>query len=62
MPGDTLRIEHPTGFFDTSIEVSGHGTDLHVRNSGVVRTARRLFDGSVWPRQDLNPQSENSPT
>ncbi|MGI8329515.1 4-oxalomesaconate tautomerase [Actinomadura scrupuli] len=51
-PGDTLRIEHPTGHFDTSVEVSGHGTALRVRRSGVVRTARKLFDGRVWPRQD----------
>jgi 4-oxalomesaconate tautomerase len=57
-PGDTLRIEHPTGFFDTSIEVSGNGTGLHVRHSGVVRTARKLFDGRVWPRQILDPHKE----
>ncbi|MEV0595708.1 4-oxalomesaconate tautomerase [Nonomuraea cavernae] len=50
-PGDTLRIEHPTGFFDTAIEVSGSGADLRVRRSGVVRTARKLFDGRVWPRE-----------
>ena len=55
-PGDTLRIEHPTGFFDTSIEVSGNGTALRVRHSGVVSTARKLFDGRVWPRQTLDPQ------
>jgi len=50
-PGDILRIEHPTGFFDTSIEVSGSGTHLRVRRSAVVRTARKLFDGLTWPRQ-----------
>lgn len=50
-PGDILRIEHPSGFFDTSIEVSGSGARLRVRRSGVVRTARKLFDGLTWPRQ-----------
>ncbi|MFG1942990.1 4-oxalomesaconate tautomerase [Nonomuraea sp. NPDC048826] len=44
--GDTLRIEHPTGYFDTSVEMAGG----RVRRSGVVRTARKLFDGRVWPR------------
>ncbi|WP_433362856.1 4-oxalomesaconate tautomerase [Streptosporangium sp. CA-115845] len=50
-PGDILRIEHPTGFFDTSIEVSGSGARLRVHRSGVLRTARKLFDGLTWPRQ-----------
>lgn len=50
-PAGTLRIEHPTGFFDTAIEVSGSGTALRVHRSGVVRTARKLFDGRVWPRR-----------
>lgn len=49
--GATLRIEHPTGFFDASVEVSGSGTALRVRRSGVVSTARKLFDGRVWPRR-----------
>ncbi|ROO85208.1 4-oxalomesaconate tautomerase [Actinocorallia herbida] len=49
--GGPLRIEHPTGFFDTSVEVTGSGTDLRVLRSGVVRTARKLFDGAVWPRR-----------
>ncbi|GAA3207994.1 4-oxalomesaconate tautomerase [Actinocorallia longicatena] len=52
-PGETLRIEHPTGFFDTAVEVSGEGADLRVHRSGVVRTARKLFDGTVWPRRAL---------
>jgi 4-oxalomesaconate tautomerase len=51
VPGETLRIEHPTGFFDASVEVAGSVADLRVRRSGVVRTARKLFDGLAWPRQ-----------
>lgn len=50
-PGGPLRIEHPTGYFDALIEVSGTGAGLRVRRSGVVRTARKLFDGVVWPRR-----------
>ncbi|MGI5156495.1 4-oxalomesaconate tautomerase [Microbispora sp. CA-102843] len=51
VPGDGLRIEHPTGYFDASVEVDRTGPDLRVRRSGVVRTARKLFDGLAWPRR-----------
>lgn len=44
--GERVRIEHPTGFLDASIEMDGP----RVRRAGVVRTARKLFDGLVWPR------------
>lgn len=43
-----LRIEHPSGFFDVEIELDDDGTAL--RRSAVIRTARKLFDGQVWPR------------
>jgi len=36
-----VRIEHPTGYFDVE---SADG------RTGVVRTARKLFDGTVFPR------------
>lgn len=44
--GEQFRIEHPTGHFDVVIEMDG--TD--VVSSGNVRTARKLFDGTVFPR------------
>lgn len=45
--GVTFRIEHPTGHLDVEVEL---GADFAVRRSGVVRTARKLFDGTVFPR------------
>jgi 4-oxalomesaconate tautomerase len=45
-----VRIEHPTGFFDVHLELVADGPLTRVRSSAVVRTARRLSDGLVWPR------------
>jgi len=44
--GEQFSIEHPTGSFDIVIEMDG--TD--VISSGNIRTARKLFDGTVFPR------------
>ena len=41
-PGGRIRIEHPSGFFDTE-----SGDDAGI---SVVSTARKLFDGVAWPR------------
>nr|WP_107469785.1 4-oxalomesaconate tautomerase [Streptomyces mangrovisoli] len=51
-PGDDrVRIEHPTGFLDIE---SGIGADAAgrpvARRTAVVRTARKIFDGTVFPR------------
>lgn len=47
----TVVCEHPTGTFATSVavEVSEHGA-VEVRRAGIVRTARKLMDGIVFPR------------
>jgi 4-oxalomesaconate tautomerase len=49
--GDRVRIEHPTGFLDLE---SSLGTDSDglpsARRTAVVRTARKIFDGIVFPR------------
>jgi 4-oxalomesaconate tautomerase len=45
-----VRIEHPTGTFDVAVDLGGDGAATRVRRSAVVRTARKLFDGLVWPR------------
>lgn len=56
IPGhpETLhRVEHPTGFLDVEIELAS-GNDSaalpRVRRTGAVRTARKLFDGTVFAR------------
>ncbi|RSM74908.1 4-oxalomesaconate tautomerase [Actinoplanes sp. ATCC 53533] len=48
--GRVVRIEHPTGIFEVSLELDGSGPRTRVRASAVVRTARKLADGLVWPR------------
>ena len=45
-----VRIEHPTGTFDVRVDLDGDGPATRVSNSAVVRTARKLADGLVWPR------------
>lgn len=49
--GDRLRIEHPTGFLDIDTHVA-YGPDggPSVSRTAVVRTARKIFDGTVFPR------------
>ena len=54
-PGDdrtTIVCEHPTGSFAASVvaEISEHGV-VDVRRAGIVRTARKLMDGTVFPRE-----------
>ena len=48
--GDMVLIEHPSGTFDVRLELEGEGPETRVRTSGVLRTARKLMDGVVWPR------------
>jgi len=50
--GETVGIEHPTGRLDVAVELGTDeaGGSVRVRRSSVVRTARKLFDGTVFPR------------
>jgi 4-oxalomesaconate tautomerase len=50
--GDRLRIEHPTGFLDieAGVEYGAVGALPVARRTAVVRTARKIFDGTVFPR------------
>jgi 4-oxalomesaconate tautomerase len=41
-PDGLVRIEHPSGHFDTRVAADG--------GTAVVRTARTLFEGVAWPR------------
>jgi 4-oxalomesaconate tautomerase len=47
-----FSVEHPSGEFTVTLEVSGTGADFKVGRSGILRTARALFEGQV-----LIPQS-----
>ncbi|MFI5856305.1 4-oxalomesaconate tautomerase [Streptomyces parvulus] len=46
--GDRVRVEHPTGFLDVDVRVDP--AIPVVRRTAVVRTARKIFDGTVFPR------------
>ncbi|MEE1765108.1 4-oxalomesaconate tautomerase [Streptomyces sp. SP18BB07] len=49
--GDRLRIEHPTGFLDIESGVTyGPDGSPSASRTAVVRTARKIFDGTVFPR------------
>lgn len=51
VPVDRLvRIEHPTGTFDVAVDLDVDGPATRLRRSSVVRTARKISDGLVWPR------------
>lgn len=47
--GTRYRVEHPTGHLDVEVELEA-GERPRVRRTGVVRTARKLFEGRVFPR------------
>jgi 4-oxalomesaconate tautomerase len=51
-PGsDRVRIEHPTGFLDIESSLGSTPEGLpSARRTAVVRTARKIFDGTVFPR------------
>lgn len=45
-PNGIVTLEHPTGTFDTRVELDGQD----VVRAGIIRTARKLMDGIVYPR------------
>jgi 4-oxalomesaconate tautomerase len=45
-----VHVEHPTGTFDVAVDLDPAGAATRVSRSTVVRTARKLSDGLVWPR------------
>ncbi len=45
-----LGIEHPTGVFDVRLDVDGTPEAPVVAAAGLLSTARKLFDGTVFPR------------
>jgi 4-oxalomesaconate tautomerase len=49
-PGDRIDVEHPTGHLLVNVVVDNSVTPPRIVRSGVVRTARKLFDGVAYPR------------
>ncbi|QFG27353.1 4-oxalomesaconate tautomerase [Actinomadura sp. WMMB 499] len=60
-PGEPMGIEHPTGRLDVDIRLdprrdgAGDGGVPRVRRAAIVRTARKLFDGTAFPRPPGDP-------
>jgi 4-oxalomesaconate tautomerase len=48
--GPRLSVEHPGGALEVEVELDTTVSPPAVLRSGVVRTARKLFDGTVFPR------------
>lgn len=45
-----VRLEHPSGVFDARVDVRRANGLPVVETAGIVRTARKLMDGFVYPR------------
>lgn len=44
----TVVVEHPTGTFDVGVEMATVDGLVTVQRSGIIRTARKLMDGTVF--------------
>lgn len=51
--GDPFVVEHPTGHFDVDVAVERAADGWRVTRSVALRTARKLFEGVVFPRPRL---------
>ena len=47
--GGPMALEHPTGHLDVAVDLDPDADPPRLRRSGVVRTARKIFDGIVHP-------------
>lgn len=48
-----LSVEHPTGEFSVRLEVGGSDAAPKVERAGLLRTARKLFDGIAFARESV---------
>lgn len=49
-PGSPIAIEHPSGVFEANVEVYQNEDGIWHSSSTSLRTARKIFDGQVFPR------------
>jgi len=54
--GPRLLIEHPTGATPVEVELDTSMSPPAIKRSGLVRTARELFDGTVFPHEKVIPR------
>lgn len=48
--GGRVVVEHPTGTLDAVVDLEHISGSIIARRSGIVRTARKIMDGRVFPR------------
>jgi 4-oxalomesaconate tautomerase len=53
--GHVVDVEHPTGHLEVEVDVDTSVSPPRVRSAGVIRTARKLFDGTVFPPSTFPP-------
>jgi len=46
----SVVLEHPSGTFEASVSVRTGSDGVAVDHAGIIRTARKLMDGTVFPR------------
>jgi 4-oxalomesaconate tautomerase len=46
--GSRVDVEHPSGFFSVDVDVDVGGSRIEVRRASLMRTARKLMQGSVF--------------
>lgn len=49
--GGPIEIEHPSGKLAVGVEFDHSSTPPRVSRSTIIRTARKLSDGTVFPRR-----------
>jgi 4-oxalomesaconate tautomerase len=48
--GGAVTVEHPTGSFEAAVDLRIEDGAPVVERAGIIRTARKLMDGTVFPR------------
>jgi 4-oxalomesaconate tautomerase len=60
--GHVVDVEHPTGHLEVEVELDTTADPPRVISAGVIRTARKLFDGIVFPpARPATAQPANAP-
>jgi 4-oxalomesaconate tautomerase len=55
--GQVVDLEHPTGHLEVAVELDPSANPPQVLSAGVIRTARKLFDGTVFPAIRTDPSA-----
>jgi 4-oxalomesaconate tautomerase len=59
--GQVVDVEHPTGHLAVEVELDTAASPPRVLSAGVIRTARKLFDGTVFPRATSERSADDRP-